>query len=109
FAGFVFGNASGMHTGESQVGGHVWLTDVEGLTNLAQLSAQMLLPRPLVSHQESPPDLLPLARRFFLRSLAVGSTMRSLSIAAVSIDLSNSPAMLITRQGGRLSYALAVA
>lgn len=35
--------------------------------------------------------------------------MRLLSIAAVSINLPNSPAMLITRQGVRLSYALAVA
>jgi len=35
--------------------------------------------------------------------------MHSLTIAAASIDLPNSPAMLITRPGGRLSYALAVA
>src|SRR6185503_16673021 len=68
FAGFVFGNAAGMHTWESQVGGHVGLTDVEGLANLAQLSAEILLPSPLVSHQELPPDLLPLARKFFLPS-----------------------------------------
>jgi hypothetical protein len=54
-------------------------------------------------------DLLPLARNISLRSLAVGSTLRSLSIAAASVNLPNSPAMLITRQGGRWSYALAVA
>ena len=35
--------------------------------------------------------------------------MHSLSIAAASFNLKGSPAMLITRQGGRLSYALAVA
>lgn len=35
--------------------------------------------------------------------------MHSLSIAAASINLPNSPAMLITRLGEKLSYALAVA
>jgi len=35
--------------------------------------------------------------------------MGLLTIAAASTNLLNSPAMLITRQGGRLSYALAVA
>src|ERR1041385_6857820 len=109
FARFVLGNATGMDIGESEVSGHVGLPDAEGFTNLAQLSAEILLPGPRMSHQELPPDLLPVARNICLRSLAVGSTMRSLSIAAASIDLSNSPAMLITRQGGRLSYALAVA
>ncbi len=34
--------------------------------------------------------------------------MQSLTIAAASTNLPNSPAMLITRQGGRLSCALAV-
>ena len=34
--------------------------------------------------------------------------MHSLTIAAASTNLPNSPAMLITRQGGRSSYALAV-
>ena len=33
----------------------------------------------------------------------------SLSIAAARLNLSSSPAMLITRQGGRISCALAVA
>lgn len=50
-----------------------------------------------------------LPRNFRLRSLAVESRMRLLSIAAASSNLPISPAMLITRQGGRLSYALAVA
>jgi len=35
--------------------------------------------------------------------------MQSLSMAAASLNLSSSPAMLITRQGGRISCALAVA
>jgi hypothetical protein len=87
----------------------VGLTDVERLANLAQLSGEILLPSPFVSHQELPPDGLSLERRFSLPFLAVASRLRSLSIAAASNNLPNSPAMLITRQGGRLSYALAVA
>ena len=49
FARFVFGNATGMDIGESEVSGHVGLPDAEGFTNLAQLSAEILLPGPRMS------------------------------------------------------------
>jgi hypothetical protein len=94
------------------------LRDVQSLADLEQFCSYIPLLRPRMPHQEFPPeahpidinpDLLPLALNLCLRSLAVGSKMRSLTIAAASTNLLNSPAMLITRQGVRLSYALAVA
>lgn len=71
-----------------------------------------------MSHQEFPPEvrsaatqlgLFLITRKFCLRVLSIESRMGSLTIAAESTNLPNSPALLITRQGGRLSYALAVA
>ena len=49
--------------------------------------------------------VLPVAQRFNLQALADESRMQSLTIAAASLNPSNSPAMLITRHCGRLSSA----
>jgi hypothetical protein len=46
--------------------------------------------------------------KFSLRVLAVESRMIALTIAAASHQPTNSPAMLITRQSGRSSCALAL-
>lgn len=43
------------------------------------------------------PAVLPVALKFSLQVLASESRMRSLTIAAASLNLSNSPALLITR------------
>ena len=117
FISLVLRNTARVQVRPAQSRRHGLLGDIQDLTDLKQLSTDIPLLRPRVSHQELPPEgdrlrlnpeLLPIARKYRLRSLAVGSRMRSLSIAAASIDLPNSPAVLITGLGGRLSYALAV-
>ena len=118
FVSFILRNPSRVHVRQAQSRWHALLGNIQSLPDLEQLFTYIPLLRPRMSHQEFPPevhpfdldpDLLPSAQNFSLRSLAVGSRMRSLSIAAASTNLPNSPAMLITRRGVGLSYALAVA
>jgi len=107
-----------MHLVETEVIGHLGLRVAKPFTNVKQLLTQTIWTRPPISHQELPPDawfaplkpaLFLITLKYCLRILSLGSRMGLLTIAAASTNLLNSPAMLITRQGGRLSYALAVA
>src|SRR5215213_3057575 len=80
FICLVLRNTPRVQVRPAQPGRHGLLGNVQDLTNLEQLFTDIPLLRPRVSHQELPPEgdplrlnpeLLPLARKYCLRSLAV--------------------------------------
>src|SRR6185295_4470741 len=112
FVVFVLGDAAVVHrVFETEPHQHLRLRQAKRFTNLAQLTRQTFGTRARVSHQERPPDGSDdrpcdmREQRFCLRSFPVGSSMRSLSIFAVVVNLSYQTAMLITRHCGSLSWA----
>src|ERR1043165_4959767 len=120
FVVFVLRDAAVVHAVfQTQTREHLRLRQTEPFTYLAQFGGKTLRARARVSHQERPPDgpsetldsrperSDPHAERFCLPRLPLGSSMRSLSIVAVVMNLSYRTAMLITRQSGSLSCAFA--
>src|SRR5262245_21335282 len=88
---------------QSETDQHLCLRQTELSTNFQEFFSQPHGTGTRVSHQKFPPDEN-------CRGLcAVGSRLRSPFFFAVSMNLSCSTAMLITRYCGRLSHALAVA